>query len=90
MYLGNPHPGYQRHETPQWFPYRTGQKEENDADKHWPPKYVSYDEIMETIIVSYWSEQPTNLSAFRNRVLSNEQEFSGVFQKFTGFSTDGY
>ena len=26
MYLRNPHPGYQRNETPQWFHYRTGQK----------------------------------------------------------------
>ena len=70
MYFGNPHPGYQIHETPQWFHYRIEQKGQNQADKHWLPKYISYNETTETIIASYWLEQPTNLSVFRNRTLS--------------------
>ena len=48
----------------------TKQRGESQAGKHWPPLYVSYDESTETIIASYWSAQPTNLSVFRNRILS--------------------
>ena len=40
MYFGNPHPRYQIHERPQRFHYRTEQKGEHQADKHWLSKYV--------------------------------------------------
>ena len=42
--------------TPHWFHYRTEQEEGSQADERWPPKYLSYNETMETIIVYYLSE----------------------------------
>ena len=65
MYLGNLHPGYQIHENT-----ASGSQQLNERGKekrtNRPTKYVSYNTTMEIIIASYWSECPTNLSAFRN------------------------
>ena len=50
MYLDRNHE--QRYEIPQWFPSNS-KNGGSQADKHWPPKHVSYDESTETIIASY-------------------------------------
>ena len=76
---GSPHLEYKRqtwehhsasHRTEQWGG--------SQADEHLPPKYVSYDETMETIIGSYWSEKSTILSTFWSRIcLAIKCDFCG-------------
>ena len=41
----------------------------SQADRHQPPKYVSYVEIIGAVIASYWPKQPAYLFAFRNHIL---------------------
>ena len=66
--LGSPHLGYQRHETPQWLTYRTNQRGKlKQTNTALPNTY--HGETTETIITSHWSAQPTNLSAFWNRII---------------------
>ena len=74
MYLSNTHPGYQRNETPQWFLYRTKHRGIVKRTNR-PPKYVSYRNYgnYQSILLV---RRLTNLSAFRNRVLSSPDTFN--------------
>ena len=54
MYL---HPRHgRRYENTTVVPSVLKLRRESQAEKHWPPKYVSYDETTETVIAPYWSE----------------------------------
>ena len=62
--------GTHRDTAPQWFTTELIMKRLS-TEEHWLPKYVSYNETTETIIAYYWSQQSTNLSAFRNLIRSH-------------------
>ena len=55
--LGSPHLESlpDKHDSTTVVPSELNKRGESQADKHWPPKYISYNETTETTMASYWS-----------------------------------